>query len=157
MDEDKSTGSKLGDDIFKDVRRIQEEMDLLFAHFYKLKHSPVLTSRRIWRPPTDVFETEDKIIIIMEIAGMKPEDFSLTLANNVLNIRGERKVKTTTGRTMYQNMEINQGPFERNIRLQEPVDSDNIQATYRAGFLEIKIPKCKERTTQAEEIKIELE
>ena len=38
-------------DVLKDVRRIQEEMDLLFDHFYKLRHSPVLTDRRIWRPP----------------------------------------------------------------------------------------------------------
>jgi hypothetical protein len=53
MDDYKSTGSKFGKDILRDVRRIQEEMDLLFDHFYKLRHSPVLTARRIWRPPTD--------------------------------------------------------------------------------------------------------
>jgi len=144
-------------DILKDVRRIQEEMDLLFDHFYKLRHSPVLTARRIWRPPADVFETETEIVILMEIAGMKHRDLNVTLSHDVLIIRGERKGKSSTGRTVYQNMEINYGPFERNIRLHEPIDQDNIRAVYRDGFLEIRIPKKRGKTSEAREIQIEVD
>jgi HSP20 family protein len=157
MDDYKSTGSKFGKDIFRDVRRIQEEMDLLFDHFYKLRHSPVLTGRRIWRPPTDVFETDDQIIIRMEIAGMKQRDLNVTLSRDLLIVRGERPTKTSASRAVYQNMEINHGPFERNIRMREPVDADSIQAIYRDGFLEIKISKRKGKISEAKEIKIEVE
>lgn len=156
MDEFKSTRSKFGEDILKDVRRIQEEMDLLFDHFYKLRHSPVLTARRIWRPPTDVFETDEEIVVLMEIAGMRQPDLSVTLFRDVLIIRGERKEKTPSGKTVYQNMEINHGPFERTIRVHEPIDPDNIKATYKAGFLEIRIPKKQGKDSREQEIKIEV-
>ena len=65
-------------DFLKDVKHIQEEMDLLFDHFYKMRHSPVLTSRRLWRPPTDVFETEKEMVVLLEMAGMRQKDFSIT-------------------------------------------------------------------------------
>ncbi len=144
-------------DILKDVRRIQEEMDLLFDHFYKLKHSPVLTSRRVWRPPTDVYETDEGITIRMEIAGMKQPDLKVTLCGNVLVIGGERKEQSSARRTVYQNMEINYGPFERNIRLPEPLDGDNVKAVYKDGFLEIKIPKKRKKGGESKEIKIAVE
>jgi HSP20 family protein len=157
MDEYKSTGSKFGKDIIKDVRRIQEEMDLLFDHFYKLRHFPVLTARRIWRPPMDVFETDDQIAIRMEIAGMRQQDLNVILSHDLLIVRGERSGKASSCRTVYQNMEINYGPFERNIQVHEPIDADNIQAVYRDGFLEIRIPKKLGKISQAKEIKIEVE
>ncbi|MGB8658637.1 MAG: Hsp20/alpha crystallin family protein [Candidatus Zixiibacteriota bacterium] len=144
-------------DILKDVRRIQEEMDLLFDHFYRLKHSPVLTDRRVWRPPTDVFEREDQIVVLMEIAGMKPPDLNVTLSGDVLVIRGERPEKASVSRTVYQNMEINHGPFERNIQIHEPVDRNNIKATYQGGFLEILIPKKRGAISEKKEISIEVD
>lgn len=139
--------------ILKDVQRIQEEMDLLFDHFYKIRHSPVLTAKRLWRPPTDVFETDSEVVILSEVAGMKRSDFSITLSNNILTIKGERKEKSHPSRTCYRNMEINYGMFERNIYLPEDVDPDGISANYRNGFLEIKVQKKKRK--KGKEIKIE--
>jgi len=144
-------------DILKDVRRIQEEMDLLFDHFYKLRYSPVLTAQRVWRPPTDVFEIEDEIVTLVEIAGMRQKDLNVTLSRNVLIIRGERRKKASAGRTVYQNMEINYGPFERNIRLHEPIDSDHVKVVYKDGFLRIRIPKKRGKTSETKEIKIEVD
>ena len=140
-------------DILKDVRRIQDEMDLLFDHFYKLRHSPVLTDRRIWSPPTDVFETEEEIVVRMEIAGMRQQDLYVTISRDLLIVRGERRGKASTGKTVYQNMEINCGPFKRTIRLSEPMDPNNIKATYRDGFLEIRIHKRQGKVTQTKEKK----
>jgi HSP20 family protein len=144
-------------DIWKDVRRIQEEMDLLFDHFYKLKHSPILTSRRVWRPPTDVYETDEGITIRMEIAGMRQQDLNITMSTDVLIIRGERKERSSAHRTAYQNMEINYGPFERNIRLPEPLDGENVKAVYKDGFLEINLSRKQGKVGKSKEIKIEVE
>jgi HSP20 family protein len=149
--------SDLKKDIWKDVRRIQEEMDLLFDHFYKLKHSPVLTSRRVWRPPTDVYDTEEGIAVRMEIAGMKQQDLNVTMSADVLIIRGERKEHSPTHRRAYQNMEINYGPFERNIRLPEPLDGENVKAVYKDGFLEINLSRKPGKADKSKEITIEVE
>ncbi len=140
-------------DILKDVQRIQEEMDLLFDHFYKIRHSPVLTAKRLWRPPTDVFETDTEVFILSEVAGMKRDDFTITLSNHILTIKGERKEKSRRPRTYCRNMEINYGMFERNIYLPEDVDPNGISANYRNGYLEIKVQKKKGK--KGKEIKIE--
>lgn len=140
-------------DILKDVKRMQEEMDLLFDHFYKIRHSPVLTAKRLWRPPTDVFETPNEVVILVEVAGMKQKDFSITLSENILTIRGDRKEKAQLTRTTYRNMEINYGIFERNIYLPEDVDPKGVSANYKDGYLEIKVSKKKKK--KGKEIKIE--
>ena len=142
--------------ILKDVRRIQEEMDLLFDHFYKIRHSPLLTAKRLWRPPTDVFETEDQVVVVAEIAGMKQKDVNVTFSNNVLVIRGERKARALAHKTFYRKMEINYGTFERNIYLPEVIDPKSVKADYRDGFLEIRLDKKKGKSSKAKEIKIEI-
>jgi HSP20 family protein len=142
-------------DFLKDVRHIQEEMDLLFDHFYKMRHSPVLTSRRLWRPPTDVFETENEVVVLLEIAGMRQKDFSITLSDDILTVKGERNEKAEPSKIGYRNKEINFGMFERNIYLPENLDPEDINASYREGFLEIIIKKKKGRKSKAKEIKIE--
>ena len=141
-------------DIFRDIKRIQEEMDILFDHFYKVRHSPVLTARRIWRPPTDVIETPNEVIILVEIGGMKQKDLSISLAENVLVVRGERKEKEYKDISSYRSMEINYGVFERSIYLPETVNSEKISANYKDGLLEIKINK-KEEKLKGKQIKVE--
>lgn len=142
-------------DFLKDVRHIQEEMDLLFDHFYKMRHSPVLTSKRLWRPPTDVYETDKEVVVLLEIAGMKQKDFSITLSDEILTVKGERNERAEPSRIGYRNKEINFGMFERNIYLPENLDPDDINALYKEGFLEITIKKKKGKKVKAKEIKIE--
>ena len=114
-----------------------------------------MTSKRLWRPPTDVFEKENEVIILLEIAGMKQKDFSITLSGDILTVKGERKEKAEPSITGYRNKEINCGMFERNIYLPENVDPDEIAAAYKEGFLEITIKKRKTKKTKAKEIEIE--
>ena len=112
-----------------------------------------MTARRLWRPPTDVFETETGVVILSEVAGMKRDDFSITLSNNILTLRGERKEIARKTRSHYRNMEINYGMFERNIYLPEDVDPKGISASYRNGYLEITVKKKTKK--KGKEIKIE--
>ena len=142
-------------DIFHDIKRIQEEMDVLFDHFYKVRHSPVLTARRLWRPPTDVIETANEVVVLVEVAGMRQKDLHISLSNNILVIRGERKEKEIKNISCYRSMEINYGMFERNIYLPDTVDSKNISANYKNGFLEVRIIKKKSDKAKGKQIKIE--
>ena len=73
-------------DFLKDVKQIQEEMDLIFDHFYKIRRSPLLTHAHIWRPPTDVFETNSEIVVLTEIAGIDSKKLTILFKEGVLTI-----------------------------------------------------------------------
>jgi HSP20 family protein len=93
----------------------------------------------IWRPATDVYETEDTIIVRVEIAGMKEDDFSISLSGRVLTIRGNRP--DILERRAYHQMEIFFGEFSTEVELPAPVLSDEVTAEYLAGFLRLVFPK----------------
>jgi len=96
-----------------------------------------------WKPRTDVFETDDALVIHMDVAGMRLEDFQVELAEGLLKISGER-VARRGGRRHYHAMEVQIGPFERRLRLPVAVDSENIRKSYEAGFLEVRLRKLVE-------------
>jgi HSP20 family protein len=98
-----------------------------------------ITSRpHAWRPPTDVYEIEDAIIIRVEVAGMREADFTISLVEHTLTIRGIRQ--DTSERRAYQQMEIAFGEFTTEVELTIPVITEKVEATYRDGFLRIMLP-----------------
>lgn len=94
-----------------------------------------------WVPRVDVYETRDKIIVLVEIAGVKKEDIDLTFHEGKLILRGTRQENYVSDPEIYYQMEINFGPFERVIPLPSEVDAQNAEAVYKDGFLEIVLPK----------------
>lgn len=98
---------------------------------------------KIWRPPTDVYETDDCIVVKVEIAGMEGEDFSISLDSNRLVIGGARR--DPSAKLGYQQMEILYGQFETDVYLARAIDEDRIEATYQNGFLSVFLPKAKPR------------
>jgi len=99
--------------------------------------------RRIWRPPTDVYETDEEIVVKVEIAGMQQEDFQINFDDHVLTIAGQRR--DPAGKLVYQNMEISYGDFRTDVRINFPLEQTEIEATYEQGFLFVKLPKAKQR------------
>ena len=92
-----------------------------------------------WRPPTDVYETEDAVIVRVEIAGMHETDFSIVLDGRYLSIRGVRQ--DIPERRAYHQMEILFGEFSVDVEMPVAVDAENVQAIYQNGFLKIMLPK----------------
>jgi HSP20 family protein len=107
-------------------------------------------SHEFWLPRADVFETDDALVIRIEVAGIEKHSFNVSLSadSRTLHIRGTRTEKYIDNRRKlrYYHLEVYFGPFERTIPLPEevPVDSDNLTATYRNGFLVVSLPKSKE-------------
>jgi HSP20 family protein len=95
----------------------------------------------IWRPPTDVFETDEAVIVRVEIAGMREDDFSISIAGNQLTVRGNRP--DVQERRAYHQMEIFFGEFNTEVNLPAPVLTDQVVAEYQAGFLRLMFPKDK--------------
>lgn len=131
----------LEDDIMSEIRHLQETMEKLLSDFSGLRTPLLLAKESVWRPLTDVYETDKEHVIRMDIAGMEPKDFSITLSERILTIRGIRRDPTPPGGKHFHKMEISVGPFERNIELPPALRIAAIEANYENGYLLIRILK----------------
>ena len=109
-------------------------------------HWRIAMRPHIWRPPTDVYETEEAIVIRVEIAGMREQDFSVALEDRTLTIRGVRS-DPTERRAFYQ-MEIPFGEFSTGVELPAQIVPEGVEAVYRDGFLQITLPKARPQHIQ---------
>jgi HSP20 family protein len=111
-------------------------------------HRRISSRSHVWRPPTDVYETEDAVVVRVEIPGMREADFSIFLEDRNLIISGVRPDRPE--RRAYQQMEIHFGEFRTDIALHSPVDTDTVEAEYDDGFLRLVLPKTKPRHIKIE-------
>lgn len=109
-------------------------------HYYAFR---LRQQGRAWRPPTDVFETDLEFVVLVELAGMRGVEISVTLDEQVLRIRGARP--ESSGARAYHQMEINYGDFALEVRLPVPIDRERIDANYSDGFLRVLLPKAQPR------------
>lgn len=94
----------------------------------------------LWRPPTDIYETEENFIIKVEIAGMREEDIEVAVENNLLLISGVRS-DVPEQRAYYHQMEIQSGKFEIKAEIPIAVNVEQAAALYKDGFLTVTLPK----------------
>jgi HSP20 family protein len=100
---------------------------------------------RAWTPAVDIYETEnDEVVLKAELPEMKREDISITFENQVLTIRGERKVDETIRRDRYQRFERSYGSFSRSFTIPSTIDAARIHATYKEGLLTVRLPQREE-------------
>jgi HSP20 family protein len=107
------------------------------------QHWLAMRTSNPWRPPTDVYETDEYLVVKVEIAGMGEDDFDISLQRRDLIITGHRR--DPSDKLAYQQMEIHYGDFETSVRLPWPVDVPSVEATYQQGFLNIVLPKAQPR------------
>jgi HSP20 family molecular chaperone IbpA len=123
------------------VDRIQVEMLGLLQEPMPGQRWVSARQHKVWRPPTDVYETDTCVIVKVEIAGMEERDFAISLDARELTISGIRR--DPASKLGYQQMEILYGHFETHVHLPWAIDPDQIEATYRNGFLQVQLPKAK--------------
>jgi HSP20 family protein len=108
-----------------------------------------LTGRsHTWRPPTDVYEVEEAVVVRVEISGMKDGDFAIFLENRLLSIRGVRADQAE--RRAYYQMEIPFGEFSVEVELPVAVVSSEVEAVYSDGFLRVVLPKARPQQISVE-------
>lgn len=125
-------------------RGVDKELEALFQEFCS-RGSVCKQAMGVWRPPTDVFETADDVVVKMEVADVRKEDLDVTFDEHCLRIRGRREERFAGKKVAVSQMEVEYGLFERNISIPQPVDADRIEATYSEGFLLVRIPKRRPR------------
>ena len=123
----------------RDVDKLQEEIEELFADLWQVPR--FVGIRRGFRPNVDCFHTDDPhvLTIVIELPGVDPASLQVAVGERVLAVAGERKRPEVPGR-VYQQMEIEYGPFQRQVRLAEEVDPTTATATYELGVLTIQLP-----------------
>ncbi len=101
-----------------------------------------------WIPSADVYETPERWVVKMEVAGINREDVEITLDDRTLVVRGHRPDPCRTGQCKFRQVEIDYGQFERRFLIPKSVDAERVTASYRNGFLVIELPKS-EKTQHA--------
>jgi HSP20 family protein len=114
--------------------------EIQHALFHAVGWSHVHVRSNLWSPPTDLYEMDEAYVVRVEIAGMREDDFSVTVEDNYLIVSGERP--DIPERRAYHQMEIRFGRFATAIGLPGPANVDQAQAEYRDGFLTITLPKA---------------
>lgn len=97
-----------------------------------------------WMPAVDIRETADSLLFHAELPGMKKEDVELTLENNTLTLKGERKFERDEERENYHRIERGYGTFTRTFALPANVQTDDVKASFDNGVLTIELPKVEE-------------
>ncbi len=119
-----------------DMERWSRGLDRLMNSMFRYE---TLTGPSPWRPPTDVYETSDQVVIKVEVAGMNPEAFEISFADRILQIRGNRADKQR--KLSYHCLEIEYGEFLSEVYLPGSYAVDRIEAQYENGFLTVTLPK----------------
>lgn len=128
-------------DTMTNLRRLNSVLDEAFSSWpFQSEENGALTSS--WLPACDVFEDKDAVKIVAEIPGVDPEDVKISLENNLLTIRGEKKQQAEEKTERVHRYERSYGAFERTFSLPTTVDPDRIAAAYEQGILTVSIPKA---------------
>jgi HSP20 family protein len=97
-----------------------------------------------WAPAVEVFEKEGKFVVKAELPGIKEEDMDISVVDNTLTIKGEKKTESEVKEEDYYCCECSYGSFSRSIALPSNVDAKKIAASYEDGVLGISLPKASE-------------
>lgn len=140
----------------RDLGRLHEEIEELFSDLWQV---PRFAGTRLgFRPPVDCYRTEDPpaLTIVVELAGIDPKSVDITAVDRTLVIAGVRPRPAAAPGAVYQQVEIEFGPFERRIALGTDVDSKGAEASYVDGLLKIVLPLAR-RNVGPIKVTVELE
>ena len=138
-------------DAFQNLRRLNSFLDEAIGGFPFGSESGALTAA--WTPAVDVFEDKDAVKIVAELPGVKPEDVKISLENQTLTMRGEKRQVAEEKTERVHRYERTYGAFERTFALPGTVDADRIEASYADGLLTVTLPKVERARPRQIEIR----
>jgi HSP20 family protein len=140
----------------RDLTTIRDEMNRLFDNFFT--GLPELRKGLLegeWAPSVDVAETDEEITVTAELPGVKQDEVDITITDDVLTLKGEKKEEKEVKEKNYHRIERSYGSFQRSIALPTGVQADKAKAAYTDGVLTITVPKAEE--AKPKQIKIDVE
>ena len=136
-------------DPFREVAALQNRVNALF-HDFSEGESAMTTASFI--PAVDIYEDEQKVVLKLEVPGIAEKDLDVSVENNVLTVKGERKFAAEEKEENFHRIERRYGSFYRAFTLPTTVDTEGIDAKYDAGILKLELKKKPE--AQPKQIKV---
>jgi HSP20 family protein len=127
-------------DPFRDLAVLQDRMNRMFNDAWSNRQEDHLMNRGTWVPPVDIYEADGELVMKVELPDMKREDIELTVENNALTVRGERKLSEDIKQENFHRVERAYGSFVRTFSLPVTVDPTKVGAEYKNGVLTVKLP-----------------
>jgi HSP20 family protein len=133
---------------FRDLLSLQDRMNRLFDESYRSTQRGGTEDEWAlggsWAPAVDIYEQGTDIVLKAELPGVDPKDVDIRLENNVLSLRGQRKLESEVKRESYHRVERSYGTFSRSFTLPTVVDQAQIKAEFKDGLLRLTLPKREE-------------
>ena len=136
-------------DPFREVVTMQNRLNSLFRDLND-GDSPMTTAAFV--PAVDIYEDEKKVMLKLEVPGIEEKDLDVSVENNTLTVKGERKFESEEKEENFHRIERRYGSFYRAFTLPSTVDTEHVQAKYNAGVLKLELLKKPE--AQPKQIKI---
>ncbi len=130
-------------DPFRDLMGIQNELNRLFGRTYGGAEESGATGAA-WLPPLDIYETKDRFVVHVELAGVDPDSVEVTVEDSTLIVRGERQFYRDVPDDAFHRVERRYGPFARSLSLPQTANANAIEASFDRGVLTIEVPKAEE-------------
>jgi HSP20 family protein len=142
-------------DPFRDVMTLQNRLNSLFQDFNRgQSDTGDFVATAAFVPPVDIYEDEHKIVLKLEVPGLKQEDLDIRVENNTLTVKGERKFEKEEKEENFHRIERRYGSFFRSFTVPNTVNTDNVKASYDAGVLRIELEKRAE--AKPKQIKVQV-
>jgi HSP20 family protein len=127
-------------DPFRELNAVQERVNRLFGDVYRAADDDVMR-RGAWAPPVDIYDSGNhELVIKAELPDMTKDDIEITVDNNTLTLRGEKKMDSAMKDECCHRIERTYGAFSRAFSLPTTVDTSKVSADYKNGVLTIKLP-----------------
>jgi HSP20 family protein len=136
-------------DPFREVVTMQNRLNSLFRDMNEAD-SPLTTAAFV--PAVDIYEDDKKVMLKLEVPGIDEKDLDVSVENNTLTVKGERKFESEEKEENFHRIERRYGSFFRAFTLPSTVDTEHVQAKYNAGVLKLELLKKPE--AQPKQIKI---
>ena len=141
-------------DPFSELLDMRREMDRLFGSFLGGTPGGMPAADGVWAPAVDIQETKESFLVTAELPGMNQGDINITIVDNTLTLKGERRREKEVRDGGYTRIERAYGTFQRSLALPSVVDAAKVRAKYKDGVLEIELPKKEE--AKPKEIKVQV-
>ena len=138
----------------RDLLGLQEEMNMIFGDFLGNTRRAEDTGLVRWAPRVDIAEVNGRYELTADLPGMKKDDIKIEVQDNILTLRGEKKLEEEKKEKNYRLCERYFGEFMRTFTLPENVNRDGIQAEFKDGVLTVAIPKVEKPKPKQIEVKV---
>ncbi|GAB4387336.1 MAG: Hsp20/alpha crystallin family protein [Thermodesulfovibrionales bacterium] len=133
---------------------LRREMDELFDSFFRGFETEAFERGSLFSPHVDVLETDEAIKVTAELPGMDEKDVEVSLDNDTLTIKGEKKEEKEDRSKGFYRMERHYGSFQRVIPIPREVETDKVEATFKKGVLTVKLPKTAKAVKETRKISV---